>query len=146
MVRQTSQNVKSPNVKNLSLFALLKGVIFAYIITIPFFIAFALILTYTNFPEKYISSAVMVTTIASILFAGSASAKSLKSRGWLNGGFVGLFYMLILYFLSSFVFRNFLVDRYVLTMVLIGVLAGAIGGILGVNFGTRSKSRKWKRK
>ncbi len=124
----------------------MKGVIYAYIITIPFLIAFALILTYTDFPEKYIAPAVIITTIGSILFTSLTSAKNIKTKAWLNGSLIGFFYMLILYFVSSIVFKNFSLDKYVLTMVLIGVLSGAIGGILGVSFGKKTRLRKWKRK
>jgi len=142
MVGKTSQSMKAQAEESSRFIALMKGVIYGYIITIPIFITFALILTYTDFPEKYISLVVMSTTIASILIAGSASAKGLKSKGWLNGGFVGLFYMLILYFLSSIVFKNFSINRYILTMGLIGILAGIIGGIVGVNYGAKTRTRK----
>ena len=47
---------------------------------------------------------------------------------------IGLIYIFILYLLSSIIFKNFNVDRYVITMGIIGILTGAIGGILGINF------------
>lgn len=141
MIRQTSQSLNTPTSKNSKFIALFKGVIYGYIITIPIFIFFALILTYTKFPEKYISLVVIFTTIISAIFAGSASAKDLKSKGWLYGSIVGLLYMFILYLISGIVYKNFSLDRYILTNVLIGILSGAIGGIIGMNTKLKPRSK-----
>ncbi len=141
MVRQTSQNLKVPERQNSTFIALMKGIIYGYIITVPIFIAFALVLTYTKFPEKYISPVVIITTIISVIFAGSASAKGSQNKGWLLGSVVGLLYMIILYLSSSIAFNNFSIDRYVLINGLIGMLSGAIGGIVGTNSKTKTRSR-----
>lgn len=120
-----------------------RGIVISYLVTIPTFIVFSLILTYTDFPEKLISPAVVITTVISIFTAGSSVTRSVKSRGWLNGGVVGLIYMIVLYFFSSLVLGSFGIDRYALTMILIGVLTGAIGGIVGVNMKTgRPRSKR----
>lgn len=146
MVKKATHAVKSRVIENFGFFPLLKGIVYAYLTAIPFFIFFAWILTYTDFPEKYIVIAVMVTTIGSILLASCMLAKSIKKKAWFNGSLIGFFYMLLLYLVSSIVFKDFSLNRYVLLMVLIGVLAGAIGGILGAGFEKKAKPRKWKRK
>lgn len=140
MIRGASQNLRASQGKSSKCFAILKGTIFGYGAIIPFFITFALILTYTKFPEKYISLAVMITSIISIMYAGSVSAKGFDSKGWLQGGFTGLFYMLILYLASSVIFKKYTLDRTVLTNGLIGILSGITGGIIGTN--TKSKKRR----
>ncbi|HHV98532.1 MAG TPA: TIGR04086 family membrane protein [Clostridiaceae bacterium] len=123
-----------------------KAILISYIITIPAFIIFALILANTEFPHKYISPVVVITTIMSILIAGSMVSKNAKSRGWLYGALVGFIYMFVLYILSSIIFRDFSIDRYVLTMTAIGVLTGTIGGIMGINVKRGSRSKvKYKR-
>lgn len=137
----SNQNVKIAVNENLSTISVLKGILAAYIITIPAFMLFALILANTDFPQKLISPAVVITTIISVLTAGSVSTKGLKNRGWLNGSIVGLIYMLILYIFSSLIFKNFAIDKYVITMMVIGVLTGAIGGIVGINIKKGSKYR-----
>jgi putative membrane protein (TIGR04086 family) len=103
------------------------------LITVPIFIVFALILTYTDFPEKFLTPAVMIATVISVLVAGSTATQNIRSGGWVNGGIVGAVYMMILYLASSIVFRNFNIDFQVITMFVIGILAGAIGGIMGIN-------------
>ena len=133
MVKQLVQSGKNALSESVNLVSIGKAIIVSYIITIPAFVIFAFILTYTNFPEKYMIPAVVITTIISILVAGSTVTRKVRSRGWLNGGMVGFIYILILFIFSSIIFNSFTIDRYVITMAVIGVLTGSIGGILGVN-------------
>lgn len=137
MVKQVSQAIS----EHLDILSVAKGILVSYIITIPCFLIFALILTNTDFPEKFITPAVVVTTIISILSAGSIVAGKLKRRGWLNGGIVGLVYMFVLYIVSGIVFRNFSIDSYVLTMAALGIIMGCIGGIIGINLNKPSRPR-----
>lgn len=127
--------------ERLDLFSLLKGLLAAYLVTIPVFMLLALILANTDFPQRLLTPAIVVTTIVSVFTAGAVATRGVKSKGWLNGGIVGLVYMIILYFLSSIVYKNFSIDKYVVTMTIIGVLAGAIGGIVGINI---KKTVKYK--
>jgi putative membrane protein (TIGR04086 family) len=140
---KTSNQMSKPAVnESMSLVAVLKGILAAYIITIPAFMLFALILSNTDYPQKLITPAVVITTVISVLTAGAVSTRGLKNKGWLNGSIVGFIYMLILYLLSSLIYRNFSIDNYVVTMTVIGILTGAIGGIIGINI---KKSSKYKR-
>ncbi len=139
MPRITNVNAKAASADGMSLISVLKGILAAYIITIPAFMLFALILTNTDFPQKLISPAVVVTTVISVLTAGSVSTKGLKSRGWLNGSIVGIIYMFVLYIVSSLIFKDFTIDKYVITMTVIGILTGAIGGIVGINIKKETK-------
>jgi len=139
MPRISNQNPKASSGERLGLLALLRGLLTAYIITIPAFMLFALILANTDFPNRLITPAVVVTTVISVLTAGLVSTKGLKSRGWLNGSIVGAIYMGILYLISSIIYNDFSVDRYAITMMIIGILTGAIGGIIGVNSKTSAK-------
>lgn len=142
MLKTSNQTPKPAVNESMGLIAVLKGILAAYIITIPAFMLFALILANTEFPQKLITPAVVITTVISVLTAGSVSTRGLKNKGWLNGSIVGFVYMLILYLLSSLIYRNFAIDNYVVTMTVIGILTGAIGGIIGINI---KKSTKYKR-
>ncbi|MGE5612847.1 MAG: TIGR04086 family membrane protein [Bacillota bacterium] len=127
--------------ESLKLTALLKGLLMSYIITIPAFMLFALILANVNFPQRLINPVVVVITVTSVLTAGIVATRGISDKGWLNGGIVGFIYMLILYVASSLAYKSFKIDKYVITMTIIGILAGAIGGIAGIN--TR-KTAKYK--
>ena len=141
MLMNINQVAKAPSNENIGFLPIIKGIAVSYIITIPVFMIFALILTNTDFPEKFTSPVVIITTIISVLTAGSTATKGLKNKGWLNGSIVGFIYMFILYILSSIIFKTFTVDKYVITMTIIGVLTGAIGGIIGINFKRSSRIR-----
>lgn len=141
MPRKSNQTQKADVYEGLNPVSVLKGILAAYLITIPAFMLFALILANMDFPQKLIPSAVVVTTVISVLTAGCVSTRGLKNRGWLNGSIVGLIYMLILYIFSGLVYKNFTINKYVVTMAVIGILTGAIGGIAGINFKKSSKYR-----
>ncbi len=139
MSKTPSQNAKPEGNDGLKLISLLKGLLASYIITIPAFMLFALILANLDFPQKLLTPAVVVITVISVLTAGAVSTKGIRSRGWLNGSIAGFVYMLVLYLFSSILCKNFTIDRYVITMTVIGVLAGAIGGIMSINTPRNSK-------
>jgi putative membrane protein (TIGR04086 family) len=140
MIRETGQSIKATLNERLNIITIIKGIAFSYIITIPLFLIFAFILTYSDFPEKFISPIVIIVTIASILLAGAFSTRRMKSKGWLNGGVVGFIYIFLLYLFSSRVSKNFSFDNHITSMFIIGVLSGSIGGIIGINL--KAKNHK----
>ena len=119
--------------EHINLLRVVKGLIIAFLITLPCFLGFALFLTYTDFPEKHTYIAVLITTVLSVLVASAYSTKNVKSKGWMNGCFVGILYVAILYIASSLVFLNFQVDVQVILSVVIGDIVGSLGGIFGIN-------------
>ncbi|KNY25443.1 TIGR04086 family membrane protein [Pseudobacteroides cellulosolvens] len=141
MSRINRQNIKEALNDHMTLVSIIKGIVISFLITIPFFAAFSLALTYTDFPEKYISSSVIITTVISIVVAGSTATSRINKKGWINGAAVGAVYMLILYLLSSISFNDFTITRHAVTMFIIGILSGSIGGIAGVNL-KHNRSRK----
>lgn len=143
-MKQVTQDIKTTINEKLNITTIAKGILISYLITIPLFIVFAFVLTYTDFPEKYIPTTVIITTVISILIAGSTATKNVRNRGWLNGSIVGVIYMTVLYLLSSVTYSEYGMNRYVITMFIIGILAGAIGGIVGINLksGSRSKHKR----
>ena len=125
--------------ENINFLTITKGLLFSYVLTIPLFIILAFVLTYTSFPEKMIIPSVVLVTVISVITAASIVTRNAKSRGWLSGSFVGLLYIFVLYLASSILLANFKIDRYVITMFIIGILSGAIGGITGINTKKTSK-------
>ena len=132
MVGQTTGLKKSLD-EHVNLIRVAKGLIFSFLITLPCFFIFALFLTYTDFPEKYTSMAVLITTVISVLVASAYSTKNIKHKGWMNGCFVGLLYVTILYLVSSIVDKNFMLNFSGLLTFFIGAIVGCLGGILGIN-------------
>ena len=127
------RSTKHEEYDRLNLILILIGLLASYIVSIPAFMVFALILANVDFPQRLVTPVVVIITVVSVLTAGAVSTRGVRSKGWLNGSIVGLTYMIILYLFSSVVYGNFAVDRNVLTMTVIGVLSGAIGGIMSIN-------------
>ncbi|AUG57722.1 TIGR04086 family membrane protein [Acetivibrio saccincola] len=133
MINKTGQSAKNIMSEHANALNIAKSILISYLITIPVFAIFAYILILTDFPQKYISTFVIITTLLSVVIAGWSSTKYIKSKGWLNGGIVGFFYMLVLFLLSSSSYGDFSINIHVITMFIIGTLTGSIGGILGIN-------------
>ena len=69
----------------------------------------------------------------SILIGSMTSTKSIKKNGIINGGIVGLIYILILYIISSLFVSGFSITLNSIFMLAIGTITGITGGIIGVN-------------
>ncbi|MTI66061.1 MAG: TIGR04086 family membrane protein [Firmicutes bacterium] len=111
----------------------LKSIGFSYIITIIFFIIFALILTYTSIPDKYLPIMNSITMILSIALGSIYMGIKADNKGWLNGALVGILYMVILTIISLIMVKSFDLDLYLMLKYLISIITGAIGGMIGVN-------------
>lgn len=127
------QTIKTIQDEGLSLSTILKSVFISYGVSIVLLAIFAIILTYTSFPESSISTTVLMVSILSILYASKIAAKKAKNRGWLVGSITGLVYMIILYLISFIFTERVVFDLHVLCIFLTGLVAGAIGGVVGIN-------------
>lgn len=112
---------------------IVKGIIMAFASTFILLFVFAIILTYTSISESVIPPVIIVITIISILFGSSISTIKIKKNGIVNGGIIGLSYILMLYFISSIVHTGFALNIYSIVMIIVSVLSGMTGGIIGVN-------------
>lgn len=105
----------------------------AFCITIPALLILALVLTFSDFPEKYTTAAVVLATLAGLFAAGFRAGTGNEKSGMIRGGLTGLAYMLILYLISSILFKDFMISQRAIIMIITGILAGAVGGLLGGN-------------
>jgi putative membrane protein (TIGR04086 family) len=120
----------------------LKGLIIAFMITIPTFFVIAIFLTYSELPEKYIDITVAATTFISIPLGAFAATRGSKKSGTVSGALIGLLYMIILYILMGIIQKDFSIPPALIRTVLISVALGAAGGLTGVNMRRKSKGRK----
>lgn len=119
--------------KNNNMVKIIKGSIIAMIITIIALTVYAAILAYTSVSETTMVPVVLTITGISILIGSSMSSISIKKQGIMNGGFVGLIYIIFLYVLSSIVSVGFELNMNAIIMLIVAILTGMIGGIIGVN-------------
>lgn len=102
-------------------------------LTLIILLIFALLLAYTDMSETIITPVVIVTSSISILMGSIMSSRKIRKQGLINGGFVGLIYILVIYLLSSMIQKDFGVNMYSIIMIIACILAGCLGGIIGVN-------------
>lgn len=112
---------------------IIKGSIFAIITSVILLLIFAVLLCYTNLAESTMLPVILVITGISILIGSMISTRKIRKNGILNGGMVGLIYIIILYLISSLFLAGFSLTFNSFIMLIIGIITGMIGGIIGVN-------------
>ena len=112
---------------------IIKGSIFAIITSTVLLLIFALLLCYTSLSENTIFPVILVITGISILIGSMISTKRIRKNLILNGGMVGVIYIITLYLISSLFLAGFNLTFNSFIMLIIGIITGMIGGIIGVN-------------
>ena len=112
---------------------IIKGSVFSILITLILLFIYAILLTSTNIPESTMSVVVIIITGISILIGSSISSFKIKKRGIVNGGLVGLIYIITIYLISSIAFIGFSMNITSIVMLIVAIVTGMIGGIIGVN-------------
>ncbi len=114
-------------------YGIASALLMAFCITIPVMLILAAVLTFTDFPEKYTTIAVVLATLSGLFAAGFRAGTGNGKNGTVRGGLPGLAYMVILYLVSSILFKDFMLSQRAIIMIITGLLAGAVGGLLGGN-------------
>lgn len=127
--------IKEMNTENTgsNFIRILKGSIFAVVLTLVLLLIYSALLTYTGLNENTIPIFVISITAISILAGSLISSVNIKKNGLTNGALVGLIYILTIYLLSSIISKNFSLNMYSWFMIIASIMAGGIGGIIGVN-------------
>ncbi len=112
---------------------IIKGSVFSILITLILLFIYAILLTSTNIPESTMSVVVITITGISILIGSSISSFKIKKRGIVNGGLVGLIYIITIYLISSIALMGFSMNITSIIMLTVAIVIGMIGGIIGVN-------------
>ena len=116
-----------------SIIRICKGVLISVLLTLVLIFAFSILLTYTEIPESTMEPGIILINVISVLLGSSICTIKINSKGILNGGIVGVVYILILYLLSAILYKKFSLNMESLIMIIGSTIAGIIGGIIGVN-------------
>ena len=119
--------------KNINIINLISGTIISILLTIFFLIIYATLLSYTNISEDTITPVILIITGICILIGSSISSINLKKQGMINGGLVGLIYVIFLYVVSSIFIAGFQLTLNTIWMIIICIVTGMIGGVIGIN-------------
>ena len=110
-----------------------KALLLSFLITFSLILILSLFLTYSNLSDTIINPGIIIISGISVLVGGFNVSRKNKGKGILNGGILGIIYIIILFLISSILNSSFSVNISSLIMISICIIAGAIGGILGVN-------------
>lgn len=119
--------------KNSNSIKIIKGSVIAIVFSLIALTVYAAILSYTSVSESTMIPVIIVISGIGILIGSSISTMHIKNKGLVNGGLVGLIYILFLYILSSIVLMRFQININTIIMIAVAILTGMIGGIIGVN-------------
>ena len=119
--------------QNRSLITIMKGTLISIILTLVLLFILAIVLTYTKVSENMIPAAIIVITAISLLTGSTIANKKMKKNGILNGGIIGVIYLLTIYIVSSAISGSFSLGLKSIIMVVVGMIFGIIGGVIGVN-------------
>ena len=103
------------------------------IISILGMLILAIILSKTSLSDSIMGNVIIGISSFSIGIGGLLSSRKLQIKGILCGALQGIFYMAVLYLISSIASQNFSLGLEGIMMVLIGTVSGAVGGIIGAN-------------
>ena len=112
---------------------IVKGVFIAFVTTLVLLFIFSIILTYTNVSEQTITPVVIVITGISILIGSTIGNHKIQKNGLINGGCVGLIYIITIYLISSILSGNFGLNISSVIMIVVSIIFGILGGIIAVN-------------
>lgn len=112
----------------------IEGVLKAYILTLILFVIFSLILYFTKISEETIPAVIFIVSILSIFLSSVGTAKKVDAKGWMYGGLIGVFYVLICSILGSIILSGSVnLGKGIILNLFIGLLVGAFSGALGIN-------------
>ncbi len=109
------------------------SIFISLVVTLIVTAAFSLALPHIGAADKISDVLGWILRIFSCLLAAFLCARGSKSKGFITGAAVGLFYALVLFSLNGAVSRQILPMMQAIKNLSLCVLSGAIGGILGIN-------------
>lgn len=116
---------------------LARGSLFSIFLTVPVAIILSIAMCTTDFPEEYLSPAVLVTVVLSIVLAGIMTTAPADNMGWVGGSVAGLFYMAVIMVIRWCLEGRVYIDKDIITLLLCGALLGTISGMAGLSLGKR---------
>jgi putative membrane protein (TIGR04086 family) len=133
MNRQTGSKVSPYPLGGAAIPVLLKATAMALILSVFLLFVAALVLYFTAVPEKIAPYLVFGISLAAILWGSSFAGRKIGTRGWINGGIVGILYVVIMLAIGLLVLDNFAFNWNFIVKIFLGFVFGAVGGMWGVN-------------
>ncbi|KYO63973.1 TIGR04086 family membrane protein [Thermovenabulum gondwanense] len=110
----------------------LSGILLAFLLTIIFLLLFSVIIYFSSIAEEFISKLAVIVMALSIAVSSFITSRGIESKGWLNGGLIGLLYTAAIIIIKILFYKEDITASSLFD-VLFGFLIGAISGAIGVN-------------
>lgn len=111
-----------------------RGILLAILFSLVMILLIALLLYLTALPESMAPYLVYAVSVVAVLWGAAHSARRIGSRGWLNGGIVGVVYVLLLLGAGLIALEGISFGWTLLVKIFLGFVFGAAGGMWGVNY------------
>ena len=113
---------------------MLKGLGYAYILTLVALLIYNAVLTFTSVSGNTIAIMSSVITTASAALGGFYTSKNVNEKGLIYGLGVGFMYIVCLILVVFLAKDDFMWGMDLVYKAIVVSLAGGVGGVLGVNF------------
>lgn len=121
------------SLKGVAFWSIFRGTLVSLVVSLVLLLLASIVLHFTAVPEKISPYLVFVITVTAILSGSYLTGKRTHYRGWLHGGLVGLFYVLLLMLLGRFFLEEFNLGLNLFSKLFLGFIFGTAGGMWGVN-------------
>ncbi len=111
---------------------IIAGVLLASLITLLLATLLALLLMVVDLNQDLVGGLLMLFNYLAIFVGGFFCGKRIRRQGWLNGGMMGIAYMVLLLFLGRILLPLQLSSMIILRLMT-GFISGGLGGMAGVN-------------
>lgn len=119
--------------KGIGIGYILRGTVLALFIAIIICSILGIISYLYEIPEVYINVILKVAGLLSIFIGSVYTVRQTRSMGWLNGGLVGLLFIVLAVLISQVINPEEIVFTVALSRILVGVIVGAVSGIVALN-------------
>lgn len=130
----TKLHIQKPSVEGLQFNAIVRGFIWALIITIILAVLFSLLLQYTSLSERLLSSYSTFIFFISMFLGATIGARAAGRKGLFHGLLITLLFWLITLVIGIIWNPEGLSLLFVLKRLGYTLIAGVLGGVTGIGF------------
>lgn len=115
----------------------IRGVVWAFLVTVILGIALSIILHFTELSESLIAGFSLLILFLSMLLGSSGGAMTAGSKGLLHGLSVCLVYFLATLLIGLIWNAGAITLFFIVKRLLLALVSGVLGGIIGIGLSTR---------
>lgn len=110
-----------------------RGLIYAFSITLIMLITFTLLLRFTSLRESIRPQFNILAMVVGVVLASLFIGIKIKEKGWLNGALLGFIYYFIIILINLIFFKGENGPLFLLSKLSLSTFTGFLGGMIGIN-------------